>query len=123
MLLQETIFVAIMPKKMSPGALSEHALELVAARFKALSELSRLKLIIALEEGEKNVTTLVEETGLTQANVSRHLQTLIEAGILARRKEGLSVMYSIADATIFDLCEQVCGGVQKRVEKQANAFR
>lgn len=112
-----------MPKKLSANDLSDHALELIARRFRALSELSRLKLIIALEDGEKNVTRLVEETGLTQANVSRHLQTLIEAGILARRKEGLSVIYSIADPSIFDLCQQVCGGVQERVEKQAKAFR
>jgi len=112
-----------MPKKTSAAGLPAHALELIAARFRALGEVSRLKLIIALEAGEKNVTALVEETGLTQANASRHLQTLIDAGILTRRKEGLNVIYSIADAAIFDLCEQVCGGVQKRLEQQAKAFR
>ncbi len=107
---------------MSPQDLSDHALELIAARFKALSEPSRLKLIIALEEGGKNVTELVGATGLTQANVSRHLQLLIESGILARRKEGLTVIYSISDPAIFDLCEKVCGGIQKRLDHQTRAF-
>jgi ArsR family transcriptional regulator len=103
--------------------LSEHALELIASRFKALSEVNRLKLILALRDAEKNVTMLVEETGMTQANVSRHLQVLIDAHILARRKEGLNVVYSIGDPGIFELCEAVCGGIQEHLEKQARAFR
>jgi ArsR family transcriptional regulator len=111
-----------MPKKLSPQTLSDHALELIATRFKALSEPSRLKLIIALENGEKNVTELVTMTRLTQANASRHVQTLVDAGILGRRKDGLTVIYSIADPGIFELCEKVCGGVQRRLRFQAKAF-
>lgn len=98
------------------------ALEMIAGRFRVLSEASRLKLIIALEEGEKNVTRLVEETGLTQANVSRQLQTLTDAGILSRRKEGLNVIYQIADQSIFDMCDHVCGSLQRRFSDQAEAF-
>lgn len=110
-------------KKFHPRTLSESALEMIANRFKALSEVSRLKIIIALEDGEKNVTTLIDLTKLTQANLSRHLQTLVEAGILARRKDGLSVFYRIADPTIFKLCDQVCGGITRHMESQALAFR
>lgn len=107
-----------MPRqKMSP-----QALDLIASRFRVLSEPTRLKLLIALETGEKNVSALVEETGATQANVSKHLQTLTDAGILGRRKEGLSVFYSIADPTIFELCEHVCGSLQKRLAQQAKAL-
>jgi DNA-binding transcriptional ArsR family regulator len=109
-------------KKFNPRNLSESALELIAARFKALSEVNRLRIIIALEDGEKNVTTLIDRTGLTQANLSRHLQTLVEAGILARRKEGLAVFYRIADPSIFKLCDQVCGGIARHMETQAKAF-
>lgn len=111
-----------MSKSRSPRNLSDEALEMIAARFKALSEPSRLKLIIALEEKDRNVTDLVEQTGLTQANVSRHLQTLVDAGILGRRKQGLAVIYSIADPAIFELCEQVCGGIQQRLEQKARAL-
>lgn len=111
-----------MPAVFSAQDLSEDALKLIAARFKALSEPNRLKLIIALENGEKNVGELIKLTELKQANVSRHLQTLTEAGILARHRNGASVIYSIADPSIFRMCHQVCGGIQTRLKHQANAF-
>lgn len=95
---------------------------MIAARFRVLGEASRLKLLIALEAGEKNVSALVEATGLTQANVSRQLQALTQAGVLARRKEGLSVIYRIADRSIFDMCDHVCGSLQRRLELQAGAL-
>ena len=108
-----------MPKKMP---LSDDALELIARRFAVLSEPLRLRLVHALFDGEKNVNTLVEETGGTQANISRHLQTLTQAHVLARRKEGLQVFYSISDPSIFKLCELVCGSLEKQFSKQAGAF-
>ncbi|MBK8000945.1 MAG: helix-turn-helix transcriptional regulator [Verrucomicrobia bacterium] len=111
-----------MPRKIEPSALSDQALELIATRFRVLGEASRLKLIRALESEERNVSQLVEDTGLTQANVSRHLQTLTEAGILGRRKEGLNVIYFIADHGIFDLCKHVCGSLQERFAANAKAF-
>jgi ArsR family transcriptional regulator len=65
---------------------------------------------------------LVETTGLTQANVSRHLQTLTGAGILRRRKEGPNVIYYVADESIFELCDHVCSSLQKRLAEQARTF-
>jgi ArsR family transcriptional regulator len=102
--------------------LPDAALDLVARRFAVLAEPMRLRLIQALFAGEKNVNALVEETGGTQANVSRHLQTLTQAHVLARRKDGLQVFYSIADPSIFKLCELVCGSLEKQLTKQAEAF-
>lgn len=98
--------------------LTEEALQLVAHRFAVLAEPMRLRLIQALFEGEKNVTELVELTGGTQANVSRHLQTLIAAHVLTRRKEGLQVFYKIGDPTIPKLCELVCGSLEKSLARQ-----
>ena len=108
-----------MPKKVP---LSDEALELVARRFAVLAEPMRLRLLQALFNGELNVNALVEETGGTQANVSRHLQTLTHAHILSRRKEGLQVFYAIADPTIFKLCELVCGSLEKQLTKQAESL-
>ena len=61
-------------------------------------------------------------TGGTQTNVSRHLQTLTQANVLARRKEGLQVFYSISDPSIFKLCELVCGSLEKQFTRQAGEF-
>jgi ArsR family transcriptional regulator len=105
-----------------PSALADEALELIAARFRVLGEPNRLRLIRTLEAGERNVTELVEATGLTQANVSRHLQALTDAGVLGRRKAGVNVIYFIADPAIFELCDLVCGSVQKRLAAHARAL-
>lgn len=102
--------------------LSDEALELIAQRFATLSQPMRLRLVHALFDGEKNVNTLVKETGCTQTATSRHLQVLTQAHILARRKKGLQVFYSIADPTIFDLCEVVCGSLAKQLTRQASVF-
>lgn len=103
-------------------SLPDAALELVARRFAVLAEPMRLRLIQALFDGERNVTDLVVATGGTQANVSRHLQTLTAAHILARRKEGLQVFYRVADPSIVKLCELVCGSLEKQFSRQAESF-
>lgn len=108
-------FLRRMPKH---RPLNDDALQLVARRFAVLAEPMRLRLIQALFEGERNVTELVEATEGTQANVSRHLQTLTAAHILARRKEGLQVFYRISDPTIPKLCELVCGSLEKSLTRQ-----
>lgn len=103
--------------------LSDEALHLMAQRFKVLSDPLRLKLILALMQGERNVSALVEVTGAHQTNVSRQLSALTRAGILQRRKQGLSVFYAIADRTVFDLCDLVCGSVVRFHENQTDAFK
>jgi ArsR family transcriptional regulator len=82
----------------------------------------RLRLVHALFDGEQNVTELVERSGGTQANISRHLQTLAAGGVLGRRKEGLQVIYFIADPSIFALCDLVCNSMEKLLAKQAVAL-
>ena len=111
-----------MVKVSSARELSDNALELIAGRFRVLGEANRLKLIHALQFGEKSVSELMSDSGLAQANASRHLQTLTEAGILSRRKEGLKVLYQVADPAIFKLCEHVCGSLQRRLARHVKAF-
>ncbi|MGC8743404.1 MAG: ArsR/SmtB family transcription factor [Verrucomicrobiia bacterium] len=100
--------------------LPDEAIELIAGRFKALSEKTRLKLIIALEDGEKNVGELVKLVGANQANVSHQLQILADAGIVVRRKDGVNVYYRIADPKIYDLCDCVCNSLKKQLEKSVS---
>jgi ArsR family transcriptional regulator len=102
--------------------LNHQAIEIVARRFAVLAEPMRLRLIQELFAGEKNVTELVAATRGTQANVSRHLQTLIGAHILERRKEGLQVYYRVSDPSISKLCQLVCGSLEKSLLNQAGSF-
>lgn len=96
-----------------PGALSQ-----VADYFKVLSEVSRLQVLCCLKTGAKNVTQIIAETGLGQANVSKHLKILTQAGIVKRTPEGVSVIYEIADPILFQLCELVCDRLSVRLEEQ-----
>src|SRR5918994_2544331 len=100
----------------------EAALDQVAERFKALSEPMRLRLVYALMDGEKTVSQLVEQTGGLQANVSKHLGILLDAGVLTRRKEGTSAYYRIADETVFELCDLVCGSLEERLAAELRNF-
>jgi len=103
--------------------MSDEALALVARRFAVLAEPMRLRLLHALFWGERAVNDLVGITGGTQANISRHLQTLAESGLVTRRKEGLQVFYAIADPSIFELCELVCGSLEEDATRRTRAFR
>jgi len=97
-------------------------LELVAARFRALGEPIRLRILQALEHGETGVKALTQTIGSTQPNISRHLRTLQEVGLLRRRQQGSAANYSIADETVFELCDLVCAGVRDRLEAQVGAL-
>ncbi|GAB4377561.1 MAG: metalloregulator ArsR/SmtB family transcription factor [Elainellaceae cyanobacterium] len=95
----------------------------VANYFKVLSEVSRLQVLCSLKSGAKNVTEIMEETGLGQANVSKHLKILSQAGILARQPKGVTVYYSITDPLIFDLCELVCARLEIHLQEQSQQLQ
>ena len=94
---------------MAPLPLTPELLELVAERFKALAEPARLRILNALRQGEKTVSELMDATGFGQANISKHLQMLHSLGFVERRKEGVFAYYSLADESVFELCDIVCG--------------
>ncbi|GIX49430.1 MAG: transcriptional regulator [Candidatus Tectimicrobiota bacterium] len=105
-----------MPRRLSPEALA-----LVAARFKALGEPTRLRLLQALEEGEQSVSALAARLGTTQPNVSKHLKVLHAAGLVRRRQVGSAVYYAIADEHVFELCDLVCARLQAPLAAPAGA--
>lgn len=92
---------------------------MVATRFKALSDPTRLQLVQALHERELNVSQLVALSGTTQANVSKHLAVLAESMILGRRRSGANVFYYIADDSVLQICELMCRKLQAELDRRA----
>lgn len=102
--------------------LTQEALELVAARFRSLGDPSRLKLLNVLMTGERSVQQLVEETGLSQTNVSRHLNLLKREGLVARQSHGNQALYRVQDPSLAKLCELVCAGLTGRLSGELGAL-
>ena len=98
---------------------SEAVFSRVASYFSVLSEPLRLKIINIVCRGERTVGEIAEMVESSQANVSKHLQILTHAGVISRRKEGTSVIYSMADKSVFDLCRTVCNQIASNLEGHA----
>ncbi len=105
-------------KNMPPEALQE-----VAGYFQVLSEPTRLRILNLLRGKERNVGELAQLCGFTAANVSRHLAMLTKHGFLARESRGTSVYYSIADESVYALCDLVCGNIAGQFERAAKSRR
>ncbi|WP_439627694.1 ArsR/SmtB family transcription factor [Gemmata sp.] len=96
-------------------------LEMMAARFDALGDPTRLAIVHALmKKGEQNVTALAGATKTTAANVSKHLRLLREAGLVARRKDGMQVFYKLDDPVVQKLCELVCASLLDEFEAKGS---
>jgi DNA-binding transcriptional ArsR family regulator len=111
-----------MSPKGAPLPDNPEAMELVAARFKVLSEPLRLRILQELDGGEKSVSELTEAVHASQPNVSKHLKILQDAGLVGRRQSGNTVYCFISDPTVFELCHVVCGSLRDRLESQARVF-
>ena len=102
--------------------LSEGQVAAVARLFGVLSEPSRLVLLQALHGGAMTVSQLMEASGMKQANVSKHLAVLHDHRLVRRERDGVSVRYEIADPMIFDLCNLVCGKMERDTKCAAALF-
>ncbi|HVN61035.1 MAG TPA: metalloregulator ArsR/SmtB family transcription factor [Gaiellaceae bacterium] len=89
--------------------------ELIARRFRVIGEPMRIRLLDRLRDGEATVNQLTEALGASQQNVSKHLAVLADVGIVSRRKDGNRVYYSVVDESVFALCEDICGSVQRQL--------
>ncbi len=98
-----------------PHPLPDELAELIARRFRVLSEPMRIRLLDRLREGEASVQELAAAVGTTQQNVSKHLGVLADAGVLGRRKQGNFVYYRVVDDGVWQLCHDVCGSVERRL--------
>jgi len=100
--------------------LPEHLLERVAERFRVLGDSTRLAILrVLLDRGEMNVGEIVECLGAGQANVSKHLRVLHEAGVVHRRQAGTAAYYEVADESITHLCDIVCDRLRLQAEEEA----
>ena len=100
---------------MLPHPIPDSLAELIAQRFRVIGEPTRIRILDRLREGETSVQDLTDALGSSQQNVSKHLGVLAQAGIVGRRKEGNLSLYSIVDESVFALCEQVCGSLQRQL--------
>ncbi len=102
-----------------PPGLIEH----VAERFRVLGDATRLSILSVLRErGELNVGEICEALDASQANVSKHLRTLSDAGIVGKRREGTAAYYRIIDPSITKLCDVVCNRLVIQAKEEARAF-
>jgi DNA-binding transcriptional ArsR family regulator len=107
-----------MPRDLSvPHPLPAPLVDLIAARFRVLAEPMRIRLLDRLRDGDATVQELQEALGASQQNISKHLGVLLNAGMVARTKRGTSSLYSIADDGVFELCDQVCGGLRRQISE------
>lgn len=108
---------------MAKTRLTPEAIEMVAERFRVLGEPARLHVMHALRTGEQTVGELADATGLSTANVSKHLQILHAAGFVTRRKQGLHVYYDLAGEDVFRLCDIMCGRLEAEADARRKALR
>src|SRR3954447_2560886 len=98
-----------------PHPVGAELAELIARRFRILGEPLRIRILDSLRHGESSVTELTAAIAGTQQNVSKHLGVLLDAGLVSRRKDGNRVLYEIADDSIFAVCEQICGSLERQI--------
>jgi len=90
---------------------SSLAYESAAELFGVLSTPARLRIIGALCGGEKNVSQLLDQIGMSQPNMSRHLAVLYRAAVVGKRRNGAQVFYRIADESVVRVCKAVCSQI------------
>ena len=96
--------------------LTPDAAELIARRFHALSDPTRLRIIDLLRRrDEASVGEIADAVGGSQQNVSKHLSALHSEGFVARRKRGTSSIYRIADPGVHQICDGISSGIASQL--------
>lgn len=103
--------------------MSDAMFEAVAAQFRALGEPARLRILSRLLEGEATVGELAATFGWSVANASKHAALLAAEGFLLRRREGATVVCSVADPVVARLCDLMCGRATERAARGLAAVR
>ncbi len=105
----------------SPSAakqkLTRASLEKIAGIFAAFADATRLAILQELRSGPLNVGELVASLGTSQANISKHLKLLHQAGLVDREREGLQVFYRVSEESVYEMCKFAC----QRLNENAQA--
>jgi len=108
--------MATASKKKVLSPLEPQAAELIARRFRALADPTRLRILDHLRTHEEaSVGEITEALGTSQQNVSKHLSALLAEGFVARRKRGTSSLYRIADPGVHEICDGVTAGIETQL--------
>ena len=97
-----------------PHPIPDDLAVLIATRFRAISEPTRVRLLDCLRDGEQSVNQLAGALGTSQQNASKHVGVLAGAGIVASRKDGNHAYYRITDPSVLRICEEVCGAIEEQ---------
>ena len=108
---------------MANSLLNQDQLRAVARLFDLLAEPTRLDILQNLKKKPLSVGEIVNATNAKQANISKQLGILHDAGLLRRERRGNLVFYSIDDPMIFDLCALVCGKLRNDADSRLAAVR
>jgi DNA-binding transcriptional ArsR family regulator len=104
-----------------PRPLTDRTRDLMAVRFRALGEPTRLKILERLFRSPASVGEILAAVGGTQANISKHLATLRAGRLVARRREGNHLVYGISDPALEKICAIVCDAVAREADADARA--
>ena len=94
----------------------DEVFESAARYFALLAEPMRLRILHAICNDERSVSSIVAATGATQTNVSRHLALMHQAGVVARRRDGSTVLYRLLDPEFAQICRTMCVRIAGRIE-------
>ncbi|MCB0272028.1 MAG: winged helix-turn-helix transcriptional regulator [Bdellovibrionales bacterium] len=103
--------------------MNQEMIQQVSARFKILSDPSRLRIVQILMDGEKNVGQIVDQMNCSQPNVSKHLQVLYQSGLVTKSKDGNQILYAILDPSVYKLCDVMCKAVLEDAQKQVRKIQ
>jgi DNA-binding transcriptional ArsR family regulator len=102
----------------APRVYPDDLLTLVASRFRLLGDATRLRILLVLREGEHSVGAIAEAAATSQANTSKHLAALLEAGAVARRRASGNTFYRVTGRVVFLLFDAVCSGLDSQATQQ-----
>jgi len=108
---------------MSTDQLKGELYRSIARVAQALAHGNRLQLLELIAQGERSVDALATMTGMTVANASQHLQALRQAGLVAARKDGQRVYYSVSGDDVLALCAGLRQVAEARVAEVERLVR